>query len=55
MWNPLVRLKTLLDKLLVQKLWYIGMSESLPAPLERGQEAALIEKLAGGDEKARDE
>ncbi len=55
MWTPLAHLKEILTKLFAQKLWYIGASESLPAPLERAQEAALIEKLAGGDEKARDE
>ena len=35
------------------KIMYIGGSDTLPPPLSREEEAALIARLAGGDETAR--
>ena len=51
-------LDTLLTKLgLVQpgKVMYIGGSDTLPTPLGRAEEAALIQQLGEGDAQARDQ
>ncbi len=37
----------------IEKIFYIGGSENLPAPLEAEEEAMAIKKLANGDEEAK--
>ena len=55
-----IRLAAALDRLLARlglalpgNIMYIGGSDVLPAPLSREEEAALIARLAQGDESAR--
>ena len=44
---------TRLGLLLPGKIMYIGGSETLPAPLKREEESALIARLGEGDAQAR--
>ena len=44
---------TRLDLVLPGKIMYIGGSDTLPAPLKREEESALIARLKGGDPEAR--
>ena len=56
-WKLRDRLERLLASLglsLPGKVMYIGGSDTLPAPLEREEEAELIARLEGGDRGARD-
>ena len=48
------RLLIRLGLLLPEKILYIGGSDTLPAPLKRQEEQELVERLAGGDNEARD-
>ncbi|MBQ7542738.1 MAG: RNA polymerase sporulation sigma factor SigE [Clostridia bacterium] len=60
MLHPLSELKTLLLRVLPRFLpkravYYINGPQTLPAPLKKQEEAAVLERLRSGDETAREE
>ena len=53
MWQKLCKLLARLGILLPGKVHYIGGSDTLPPPLEREEEAVLLERLGQGELEAR--